>query len=153
MLGVMLAVSLVAACGDDEAATTTTTPGADTESLEDAELVIYSGRNEDLVQPLIDTFEEESGIEVDVRTLPFDTLRTVLQTQLRSGDGPDVFSYGSGPSFGGALADAGLLYDLTDAYEEGGWEVYDFYSETKVCYVDYSGRLQRAQIDNREPLT
>src|SRR6476620_2251509 len=26
------------------------------------------------------------------------------------------------------------------------WEVYEFYSETKVCYVDYSGRLQRAQI-------
>ena len=30
----------------------------------------------------------------------------------------------------------------------GGWEVYEFYSETKVCYVDYSGTLQRAQIDN-----
>jgi aldehyde dehydrogenase (NAD+) len=26
--------------------------------------------------------------------------------------------------------------------------VYEFYSETKVCYVDYSGKLQRAQIDN-----
>jgi aldehyde dehydrogenase (NAD+) len=35
-----------------------------------------------------------------------------------------------------------------NGHREGGWEVYDFYSETKVCYVDYSGRLQRAQIDN-----
>src|SRR5882762_7638436 len=26
-------------------------------------------------------------------------------------------------------------------------ELYDFYSETKVVYVDFSGRLQRAQID------
>jgi alpha-ketoglutaric semialdehyde dehydrogenase len=34
-----------------------------------------------------------------------------------------------------------------NGHREGGWEVYDFYSETKVCYVDYSGRLQRAQID------
>jgi aldehyde dehydrogenase (NAD+) len=25
--------------------------------------------------------------------------------------------------------------------------VYEFYSETKVCYLDYSGRLQKAQID------
>jgi hypothetical protein len=25
--------------------------------------------------------------------------------------------------------------------------VYDFYSETKVIYVDFSGKLQRAQID------
>jgi aldehyde dehydrogenase (NAD+) len=35
-----------------------------------------------------------------------------------------------------------------NGHREGGWEVYDFYSETKVCYVDYSGTLQRAQIDN-----
>ena len=37
-----------------------------------------------------------------------------------------------------------------NGHREGGWEVYEFYSETKVCYVDYSGRLQRAQIDNYE---
>lgn len=34
-----------------------------------------------------------------------------------------------------------------NGHREGGWEVYEFYSETKVCYVDYSGSLQRAQID------
>jgi alpha-ketoglutaric semialdehyde dehydrogenase len=34
-----------------------------------------------------------------------------------------------------------------NGHREGGWEVYHFYSETKVCYVDYSGKLQRAQID------
>ncbi|MGI8499183.1 MAG: aldehyde dehydrogenase family protein [Gemmatimonadaceae bacterium] len=35
-----------------------------------------------------------------------------------------------------------------NGHREGGWEVYDFYSETKVGYVDFSGSLQRAQIDN-----
>jgi aldehyde dehydrogenase (NAD+) len=35
-----------------------------------------------------------------------------------------------------------------NGHREGGWEVFDFYSETKVGYVDYSGTLQRAQIDN-----
>ena len=35
-----------------------------------------------------------------------------------------------------------------NGHREGGWEVYEFYSETKVCYLDYSGKLQRAQIDN-----
>jgi alpha-ketoglutaric semialdehyde dehydrogenase len=34
-----------------------------------------------------------------------------------------------------------------NGHREGGWEVYDFYSETKVGYVDFSGSLQRAQID------
>ena len=35
-----------------------------------------------------------------------------------------------------------------NGHREGGWQVYDFYSETKVGYVDFSGTLQRAQIDN-----
>ena len=34
-----------------------------------------------------------------------------------------------------------------NGHREGGWEVYDFYTETKVSYLDYSGQLQRAQID------
>ena len=71
-------------------------------------------------------FTAESGIEVEVETLPWETMNTVLQTQLRSGEGPDVFNWGSGPSFGGALAENGLLYDLTSAYEERGWEYFDF---------------------------
>ena len=37
-----------------------------------------------------------------------------------------------------------------NGHREGGWEVYDFYTETKVVYVDYSGRLQKAQIDTYE---
>jgi raffinose/stachyose/melibiose transport system substrate-binding protein len=71
-------------------------------------------------------FTEASGITIDLDTLPWENMRTVLQTQLRSGEGPDVFNWGSGPSWGGALAEAGLLHDLTDAYEQYGWEVYDF---------------------------
>jgi aldehyde dehydrogenase (NAD+) len=35
-----------------------------------------------------------------------------------------------------------------NGHREGGWEVFEFYSETKVGYADYSGVLQRAQIDN-----
>jgi acyl-CoA reductase-like NAD-dependent aldehyde dehydrogenase len=35
-----------------------------------------------------------------------------------------------------------------NGHREGGWEVYHFFSETKVGYVDFSGHLQRAQIDN-----
>jgi raffinose/stachyose/melibiose transport system substrate-binding protein len=75
------------------------------------------------------TFTEDSGIKVQISTLPFDNMRTVLQTQLRSGEGPDVFNWGSGPSFGGALAEAGLLYDMTQAYEEHDWQVFDFAKE------------------------
>jgi aldehyde dehydrogenase (NAD+) len=35
-----------------------------------------------------------------------------------------------------------------NGHREGGWAVYDFFTEWKAVYVDYSGKLQRAQIDN-----
>ena len=100
------------------------------EQLEDAESL---SRLEDHLTE----FEESSGVDVEVQQLDVDTMRTVLQTRLRSEDGPDLISFGSGPSFGGALAEAGLLYDLTDAYEENGWEVYDFAKER----VTYNGTV------------
>jgi aldehyde dehydrogenase (NAD+) len=35
-----------------------------------------------------------------------------------------------------------------NGHRKGGWTVYDFFTEWKTVYVDYSGKLQRAQIDN-----
>lgn len=35
-----------------------------------------------------------------------------------------------------------------NGHREGGWTVYEFFSEWKTIYIDYSGGLQRAQIDN-----
>jgi raffinose/stachyose/melibiose transport system substrate-binding protein len=64
-------------------------------------------------------------------------VRTVLQTQLRSGEGPDVFGYDTGPGFAGALAKAGLVYDLTDAYAKNSWPIYDFAKER----VTFDGKI------------
>jgi alpha-ketoglutaric semialdehyde dehydrogenase len=44
----------------------------------------------------------------------------------------------------------GGVKETGNGHREGGWEVYHFFSETKVIYVDYSGRLQKAQIDTYE---
>lgn len=74
-------------------------------------------------------FEEETGIHVELDVIPSENVRTIVQTQLRSGDGPDVFGYDTGPGFAGALAEAGLLYPLTDAYAEYDWPIYDFAQE------------------------
>ena len=58
-------------------------------------------------------------------------------------------TYVNAPTIGAeAHLPFGGVKETGNGHREGGWEVYEFYSETKVCYVDYSGKLQRAQIDN-----
>ncbi len=57
-------------------------------------------------------------------------------------------SYVNAPTIGAeAHLPFGGVKQTGNGHREGGWEVYDFYTETKVIYVDYSGKLQRAQID------
>src|SRR6266566_8824441 len=57
-------------------------------------------------------------------------------------------TYVNAPTIGAeAHLPFGGVKQTGNGHREGGWEVYDFYSETKVIYVDFSGKLQRAQID------
>ncbi len=91
-----------------------------------------------LIKQDIATFESQNqGITVKLDVIPAENVRTVLQTQLRSGEGPDVFGYDTGPGFAGALARAGLVYDLTQAYQENNWPIYDFAKER----VTFGGKL------------
>jgi raffinose/stachyose/melibiose transport system substrate-binding protein len=77
------------------------------------------------------------GVTVKLDVVPSENVRTILQTQLRSGKGPDVFGYDTGPGFAGALAKAGLVHDLTGAYAKYNWPVYDFAKQR----VTFGGKL------------
>jgi len=58
-------------------------------------------------------------------------------------------TYVNAPTIGAeAHLPFGGVKETGNGHREGGWEVYEFYSETKVGYIDYSGVLQRAQMDN-----
>ena len=58
-------------------------------------------------------------------------------------------TYVNGPTIGAeAHMPFGGVKATGNGHREGGWEVFDFYTETKTIYVDYSGKLQKAQIDN-----
>ena len=62
-------------------------------------------------------------------------------------------TYVNAPTIGAeAHLPFGGVKQTGNGHREGGWEVYEFYSETKVVYVDFSGKLQRAQIDTYDPL-
>jgi len=60
-------------------------------------------------------------------------------------------TYINGPTIGAeAHMPFGGVKDTGNGHRDGGYEVFEFYTETKTVYVDYSGSLQKAQIDNVE---
>ena len=59
-------------------------------------------------------------------------------------------TYINGPTIGAEChMPFGGVKETGNGHREGGWAVYDFFTEVKTVYVDFSGKLQRAQIDNR----
>ncbi len=104
--------------------------GSGSEELPAAgKLVIYSGRSESLVQPIIDQFAEAANIDVDVRYGSTSELAGVLLEEGAKSPA-DVF-FAQDPGGLGAVQSAGLLAELPSkilqqvpprfASEEGDW--------------------------------
>lgn len=101
----------------------------------DGPLVIYSGRAEELVQPLIDRFETESGIEVEVRYAGSPDLAATLAEEGEATDA-DIF-YAQDPASLGAVA--GMLEPLDDSTLD---LVDARYSDSEGRWVGTSGRVR-----------
>src|SRR4051794_4248240 len=79
-------------------------------------LVIYSGRNKELVGPIIERFEEESGINVEVRYGDTAELAATLLEEGQNSPADIFFAQDAGAL--GAVSDKGLLRPLPqDALE------------------------------------
>src|SRR5215218_5384992 len=75
----------------------------------------------------VDRFEDQHPqYTLEREAIQSDEIRKVIQSRLRSDEPPDVFSYDTGPGFGGVLAEAGLLLPLEDAYQQRGWGIYEW---------------------------
>ena len=121
-------------CGGSETPAESTTPLAATASTaenvaDSGKLVIYSGRSESLVQPIIDQFEAATGISVDVRYGSTSEMAGVLLEE--GANSPADLFYAQDPGGLGAVQAAGLLEPLPESIlaiaperfraEDGSW--------------------------------
>lgn len=131
-LGLMLLV--VSACGADEGGTDS---GGGDEAADADSVVLYSGRNEELIQPLVDEFTQQSGVEVEVRY--GDTAELAAQLIEEGENTPaDVFLAQDAGALG-AVSAQGLFDELPTELLE---QVPEIYRNQDGDWVGVSGRLR-----------
>ena len=137
LLALVPALALVAAgCGGDDDDDATADDGDDTASEDGGSITLYSGRDEELVQPLIDEFTTETGIEVEVRY--GDSAEMGAQLLEEGEETPaDVF-YSQEVGAVGVLAKADLLAPLPDEVVDRAQE--RFQPDDDNLWVGVTGR-------------
>lgn len=110
-------------------------------------LVVYSGRSESLVGPLLEQFEAETGIPVEVR---YGDTAELAATLLEEGQNSpaDIF-FAQDPGGLGAVAEAGLFTELP---EELLSRVEARFADPEGLWVGVSGRA-RVIVYNTETLS
>jgi iron(III) transport system substrate-binding protein len=102
-----------------------------------SELTVYSGRGETFVKPIIDQFQRDTGVKVNVRY--GDTAQLAVLIQEEGERSPADLFWGQDAGAMGALADAGLLSPLPQAVYAGLPEIY---TSTTGQWVATSGRAR-----------
>lgn len=169
VLAAIVALGLVtAACGSDsdDATVATDTGGTSPEptdapttdapttdvpttdgAAETGTVTVYSGRGEDLVGPLLELFEEETGIDTEVRY--GDSAEMLLLIQEEGDNSPADVYYSQGAGFLGELSSTGSLMTLPDELLE---QVPPALRSPNDDWVGLSGRA-RTVVYNTEELT
>ena len=123
-------------------ATTLIAAACTTGSNESGSIILYSGRSEDLVQPLIDQFSESTGIAVTVKYAGSADLAATI-TEEGPNSPADVF-FAQDPASLGTVALAGLFENLPDDVLS---TVPMRFSDTDGTWVGTSGRARVVVYD------
>ena len=134
---------LLAACGDSDDDDAGADPEASGE-ISSGNLVVYSGRSEELVGPLIDRFEDATGINVEIQYAGTAELAAVL---LEEGDNtPADLFFAQDAGALGAIAAEGMFIDLPSEILD---RVPERFSSRDAQWVGVSGRA-RVVVYNRD---
>jgi iron(III) transport system substrate-binding protein len=101
------------------------------------EITLYSGRGETLVAPLIEMFEKDSGIKVNIRY--GDTAALAVLIQEEGANSPADLYWAQDAGALGALAKAGLLSNLPESLTSG---LAPLYKSASGLWVATSGRAR-----------
>lgn len=138
----LVGLVVLAGCGGE--AEVPETPAA---TNEDSELVVYSGRTENLVRPVIEQFKEKSGIDVEVRYADTTELTATLLEEGDASPADVFFSQDAGAL--AALEAEGLLAEL----EEGAAQaVPERFRDPQNRWIGVTGRA-RTIVFNPEKLS
>ena len=145
----VLATTLTLACGTDPTSTpspaSTSTPAMSEEDGDPGELIIYSGREEELIGPIVEQFATATGIDVKVNYGSNAALVATIQEEGQNS--PADIYYGSDPGSLGALESR--LQALPDSILS---KVDPKLASRQGKWVGISGRA-RAVVYNTETLT
>ncbi len=143
---VTLALAL-AACGDSSSVGSgddASSAGGESDTPTDAsELIVYSGRSEELIGPLLDRFTEETGIDVSVRYGGSTELATTLLQEGETTDA-DVFFAQDPASLGAA---APLMAQLDQSILS---RVPERFADADGRWVGTSGRARVVVYDTND---
>lgn len=104
-------IGLLAACGN-EGETDGSGTGSDSS---EAVTFWFMGDGNEQVQPILDAFTDETGITVNVQSIPWSAAHDRLLTSVASGEGPDVVQMGT--TWMAEFVDAGALMDISEYTE------------------------------------
>jgi iron(III) transport system substrate-binding protein len=125
----------------------TSVSGTSDVAADSGTVTVYSGRGEDLVGPLLELFEEETGIDTEVRY--GDSAEMLLLIQEEGDNSPADVYYSQGAGFLGALSATGALTTLPDEILE---QVPPALRSPDDDWVGLSGRA-RTVVYNTDELT
>jgi iron(III) transport system substrate-binding protein len=130
-------VLLIAGCATGNSSPNAPATGAETPSPNDHTVVVYSGRNEELIGPLIEQFEAATGIRAQVRYGDTAELAAQILTEGRNSPADVYFAQDAGAL--GALAREQMLAELPPSTLE---RVEERFRSPDGVWVGISGRAR-----------